>query len=77
MRIFKKYRQSQEFLFLPSLDEFVPENHKACIINDGVDTVDLLPLLAKYEGDGAQAYHPTMMSKAKRFEYSGCVLPCD
>jgi hypothetical protein len=45
----------------PSLDEFVPENHEARIINDVVDTMDLSLLLAKYAGGGgAPAYHPAM-----------------
>jgi transposase len=49
------------FLLPSSLDEFVPENHEACIINDVVDTMDLWPLLARYEGGGTPAYHPAMM----------------
>ena len=45
MKIFKEYRQSQNFLLPPSLDEFVPQDHKVRIINEVVDTLDLLPLL--------------------------------
>lgn len=70
MKIFKEYSQSQGFLLPPSLDEFVPENHEARIINEVVDTMDLSPLLAKYEGGGAPAYHPAMMSKVIIYAYS-------
>jgi len=70
MKIFKEYSQSQGFLLPPSLDEFVPENHEARIINDVVDTMDLWPLLAKYEGGGAPAYHPAMMLKVIVYAYS-------
>jgi len=70
MKIFREYSQSQGFLLPPSLDEFVPENHEARIINDVVDTVDLWPLLAKYEGGGAPAYHPSMMLKVIIYAYS-------
>ena len=47
MKIFREYSQSQGFLLPLSLDEFVPENHEARIINDVVDSMDLSPLLAK------------------------------
>jgi transposase len=63
MKIFREYSQSQGFLFPPLLDQFVPENHEARIVNDVVDTMDLSPLLAEYEGGGAPAYHPVMMLK--------------
>ncbi len=58
------------FLLPPSLDEFVPENHEARIVNDVVDTINLSPLLAKYEGGGAPAYHPAMMLKVIIYAYS-------
>jgi len=63
MKMFREYSQGQMFLLPPSLDEFVPENHEARIINDVVDTMDLLPLLARYEGGGPPTYHPAMMLK--------------
>lgn len=70
MKIFKEYSQNQVFLLPPSLDEFVPDNHEARIINDVVDTMDLSPLLAKYNGGGAPAYHPAMMLKIIIYAYS-------
>ena len=70
MKMFREYSQGQIFLLPPSLDEFVPENHEARIINDVVDTMDLLPLLARYEGGGAPDYHPAMMLKLVICAYS-------
>ena len=70
MKIFKEYRQDQNFLLSASLDEFVPEDHEVRIINEVVDTLDLLPLLSRYEGGGAPAYHPTMMLKVIVYAYS-------
>lgn len=70
MKIFKEYRQEQNFLLPPSLDEFVPEDHEVRIISDVVDTMDLSPLLGKYEGGGAPAYHPAMMLKVIIYAYS-------
>ena len=34
MKIFKEYRQDKNFLFPPSLDEFVPQDHEVHIISD-------------------------------------------
>lgn len=70
MKIFKEYRQDQNFLLPPSLDEFVPEDHEARIINDVVDSIEVSLLLKKYEGGGAPAYHPRMMLKVLIYAYS-------
>jgi hypothetical protein len=58
MKMFREYSQGQMFLLPPSLDEFVPENHEARLINDVVDTMDLSPLLARYEGGGGTSLPP-------------------
>ena len=70
MKVFREYSQSQGFLLPPSLDEFVPENHEARIINEVVDTIDLSAVFVKYEGGGAPAYHPAMMLKVIVYAYS-------
>jgi transposase len=70
MKIFKEYRQDQNFLLPPSLNEFIPEDHQVRVINDVVDTLDLSPLLSRYEGGGASAYHPAMMLKVIIYAYS-------
>jgi transposase len=57
-------------LLPPSLDEFVPEDHEARIINEVVDTMELSPLLNKYKGGGAPAYHPGMMLKIIIYAYN-------
>jgi len=70
MKIFREYSQCQGLLLPPWLEEFVPDDHEAHIINEVVDTMDLSPLLAKYEGGGAPAYHPAMMLKVIIYAYS-------
>jgi len=70
VKVFREYRQDQNFLLPPSLDEFVPEDHEVRIINDVVDAMDLSLLLDKYEGGGAPAYHPVMMLKVIIYAYS-------
>ena len=70
MKIFREYSQCQGLLLPPSLEEFVPDDHEARIINEVVDTMDLSPLLTKYDGGGAPAYHPGMMLKVIIYAYS-------
>jgi transposase len=70
MKVFKEYRQDQDFLLPPTLDEFVPDDHEVRIISDVVDTLDPSFLLGRYEGGGAPAYHPVMMLKVIIYAYS-------
>jgi len=70
MKIFREYSQCQGLLLPPSLDEFVPDDHEARIVNEVVDIMDLSPLFTKYEGGGAPAYHPAMMLKVIIYAYS-------
>ncbi len=70
MEMFREYSQGQMFLFPPSLDEFVPENHEARIINDVLDTMDLSPLFARYKVVGHHLTHPAMMLKVIIYGYS-------
>ena len=70
MKIFREYSQCQGLLLPPSLEEFVPDDHEARIVNEVVDTMDLSPLFTKYEGGGAPAYHPGMMLKVIIYAYS-------
>jgi len=70
MKIFREYSQCQGLLLPPSLEEFVPDDHEARIINEVVDAMNLSPLLVKYEGGGAPAYHPGMMLKVIIYAYS-------
>jgi len=70
MKIFREYSQCQGLLLPRSLDEFVPDDHEARIVNEVVDTMDLSPLFNKYNGGGAPAYHPGMMLKLIIYAYS-------
>ncbi|MBM3301282.1 MAG: IS1182 family transposase, partial [Deltaproteobacteria bacterium] len=70
MKVFREYSQCQGLLLPPSLEEFVPDDHEARIINEVVDAMNLSPLLVKYEGGGAPAYHPGMMLKVIIYAYS-------
>ena len=67
---FKEYNQDQFFLLPPSLHEFLPEGHLACVINDIVNELDLRELYDRYSDLGCSAFHPQMMVKVFFYGYA-------
>jgi transposase len=49
------------FLFPPSVQDWLPDDHLARFIGEIVAKLDLAPLRAKYAGRGSEAYQPEMM----------------
>lgn len=49
------------FLFPPSVQDWLPENHLARFIAEIVAKLDMGPLRAKYSGRGIEAYQPELM----------------
>lgn len=49
------------FLFPPSVQDWLPENHLARFVAEIVAKLDLSSLRAKYSGRGIEAYQPEMM----------------
>ena len=49
------------FLFPPSVQEWLPEDHLARFVADAVEHLDLRPLEAAYRGRGSQAHHPGVL----------------
>ena len=60
---FKEYNQDQLFLLPPSLHEFLPQGHLACVINEVVNELDLRERCDRYSDLGCPAYHPQMLLK--------------
>ncbi|AKB35748.1 Mobile element protein [Methanosarcina siciliae C2J] len=46
--MFRKYDQKQQFLLPLDLEDFVPENHIARVLNDIVDVVDITAIESTY-----------------------------
>lgn len=46
---FRPYDPHQQYLFPPSLSDWVPEGHIARFVGDVVDNLDLSAILVKYE----------------------------
>ena len=66
---FKLYNQSQLSLLPPSLDDLVPDNHPARIVNDIINQIDIHPLILTYKPIGTTSYHPIMMLKLIVYGY--------
>jgi transposase len=71
-RTFRTYDPTQQFLLPPSIDDWLPQDHRARFIAEAVDELlDLAPIYASYESfDGAPPYDPQMMLKLLLWGYS-------
>ena len=45
----------------PSVDEWLPDNHLARFIVEGIEQLDLSRLTNRYQGRGSAAYHPAVL----------------
>lgn len=67
--MFQKYDQHQQFLFPINLQNFVPENHIARLLNDIIETIDLTAIESTYSKNGCPAYHPKLLLKILLYGY--------
>src|SRR4030095_2430446 len=67
--LFKAYPQNQSFLFPPSLDSMIAENHPVRVVNEVIDQLDIDIILKKYKGGGTTSYHPRMLLKVLVYGY--------
>jgi transposase len=67
--MFKRYDQKQQFLLPFNLEEFVPENHIARVLNDIIDVVDINAIESIYSDEGCLTYHPILLLKILLYGY--------
>lgn len=67
--VFKQYQPSQVLLLPPSLEELIPQNHLARVVNAVIERMDITAIINKYEGGGTSAYHPRMLLKVLLYGY--------
>ena len=67
--VFKSNEQRQIVLFPTSLDEKVPQDSPARLVNQIVDNLDIAQIIDTYKGGGTSAYHPRMMLKVVLYSY--------
>lgn len=67
---------NQPQLFPQNLFDRIPINHPARIVNEVVDGLDIITLMAQYKGGGTSGYHPRMMLKVLFYSYMSNVYSC-
>lgn len=67
--VFKDYSPNQILLLPPSLEEMIDPNHPVRVVNQVIETLDLDPLIKKYQGGGCSSYHPRLMLKILVYGY--------
>jgi len=58
---FKTVDRDTQYLFPPSVQDWLPKNHLARFVVELVDEIDLEELNASYKACGSLAFHPSMM----------------
>lgn len=66
---FQTYNQQQNWLFPPSIEELIPQNHPVRIVNGVIEQLDLSLLIDEYSKEGKPSYHPKMMLKVMVYAY--------
>lgn len=65
----KSDNRKQNLLLPPSLNELVPENHMARVVDAVIERLDIGDILSTYRGGGNSAFSPKMMLKILVFAY--------
>ena len=64
------YEQQSGYLLPPHLEELIPADHVARVVNEIVDLLDISELTSRVKVEGRPAYHPRMMLKLLFYAYS-------
>ena len=67
--VYKSYAQNEIALFPLTLEEMIPSNHKARVVNAVIDRLDISSIEDKYKAGGTSIYHPRMMLKVITYAY--------
>jgi transposase len=59
-----------QFLFPPSVQEWLPEDHLARFVVDVVEQLDLSEIEQSYAGRGSDAHHPAMLVSLLLYGYA-------
>jgi len=62
--------RQQQYLFPPSLQDWLPEDHLARFVVDIVSQLNLRPLSETYAGKGSKAYHPEVLLSLLFYGYA-------
>lgn len=70
MSSFISVDRQTDFLFPPSVQDGLPENHLARFIVEVIDRLDLTELTRQYAGRGSAAHHPAVLLGLLIYGYS-------
>jgi transposase len=68
--VFRLYEQKQILLIPPSVDELIPADHLARVVDATIEGMQLESLLATYEGGGATSNSPVVLLKVLVYAYT-------
>lgn len=66
---FQSYNQQQNWLFPPSIEELITQDHPVRVVNGIIEQLDLKLLIDEYSKEGKPSYHPKMMLKVMVYAY--------
>lgn len=66
---FKDYNQQQNWLFPPSIEELIPQDHPVRVVNGVIEHLDIRDLIESYNIEGKPSYNPKMMLKVMVYAY--------
>ena len=67
--VYKSYAQNEIALFPLTLEEMVPANHRARVVNAVIDRLDISAIEGRYKAGGTSIYHPRMLLKVITYAY--------
>ena len=70
MAKFKPYKANQIFLLPNSVNDYIPQEHLARIIDGVVEQLDTKPIENKYSDLGQSSYHPKILIKLLFYGYA-------
>ena len=62
--------REQQYLFPPSIQDWLPEDHLARFVVDIVSQLNLRPITKAYVGRGSRAYHPQILLSLLFYGYA-------
>lgn len=66
---FKDYNQQQNWLFPPSIEDFIASDHPVRVVNGVIEQINIDALVQAYHITGKPGYHPKMMLKVMVYAY--------
>src|SRR4030067_347625 len=70
MSPFKPINRHTSYLFPPSVDDWLPEQHLARFVVDVVEQLDLKEMERAYRGAGTEAFHPALLLSILIYGYA-------